>query len=244
MDLALNKNHWGFPISALNSNEPSPYLYQKCIRYHMQYGIDFHHSLVEIAKAHKKNPQGLKYIYYGNPIGKGIVRLFFPGDSEHCSSKGYLQIDEKGNSDAKALIENFENSIISKKGSLLKYKSELSHIIPEQRPIPFPLMIALKLTIHSDVSDLVQYSLIRNRMDQLHISFNFISYQEIGTSIYHIFIPFLHYEDIELKYQAFEEVFSFSSLNNDASRSQFYLGLQDYQTDLLSYVSSCDNSGC
>lgn len=242
------KNIWSFPLNGPNLFQPSSYLYQMSIDYSVNHGIDFHHSLVEIAKIHKNNLHGPRYVYYGSPIGKGMIRLFFPSETSEFENEKYLRIQRDENKEeSKKIISGFKRAIINHENRVLEYKPQYSYFGTKQSATPFQFIFYATLRLKPTFSTTIFQETINSVMNfykDLNEEVNWVVYQEIDKTIFHAFIPFNSYEELDTNLELSQILSKKTDIDSENIRKIFYSQLEDYQTCILSYVSSCDNSGC
>lgn len=239
MDVNQRNFNWGFPLCAPEQNTPSHFLCQASFRYDVNQGITFHHSLVELAKTHQENVNSLKYAYYGNPIGKGLIRFFFP--SKKSTFDQYFEdgIQEKENK----LTLEFKQAIIYKEHSLLKWRPDLSHIINKQPNSPFPYIYNIVLKMHEPCADHFQPVIdqIMNIYSRQFAHSGWVTYQNMQENSFQIFVPLSAYSDLD-KVVGLNEMQQKETALCEIKNS-FYSKVSDYQTYFLSYVSNCSNAG-
>lgn len=242
---------WGFPYLKPNGNEPAKYLYQIELDHEIPPGILFHDSLVSIAQANQKHPQGNTYSCYGTWIGRGVVWLYYPLE-DLSEIKGLLSdeaalVSEHGEEKGKQINQAYRETLITDDKYTLEYVAKYSH--PNLTPEPFPLEYIYYIQFDlDDTADTKEFDIAVEQIIQAHQKsdrgVHWVCYREMDSNKYHVFAPMREFGAMD-EWAGMKEVLSiYDDKQARQIRDTFYAAIQQQKAQIMTFVPSCDNSGC
>ena len=243
---------WGFPFLAPNGSAPSTYLLQVALDHEIGPGILFHDCLVEFAKCHRQHAEGDTYNCYGCWIGKGVVNLYYPKQSIEqiniCSNNEKVITDVLGEEKGKKLLSDFKSTIITDDMTTLQYLPNFSNLLEmsnDTTPFEYIYRIVAK---QKDSSNVIEF---KNMIQEIILltkqkipKLNWVTYVDMNSNDLHIFAPMRSFGEMD-DWSSIADFLRKQKIPGFDSISQIlYSSLIEYKTDLLTFVPSCDNSGC
>lgn len=241
---------WGFPFTKPNSNQPSPYLYQVILDHEIPPGMLFHDCLVSIAESHKQHPRGNTYACYGTWIGKGIVWLIYPmesADDELLDDEASL-CHSLGDEPGKKRYQEYRDTLISEETQVLHYMPELSHPSSKEEQTPLEYIYYRIITCNNNV-DSHQFTSLVQKIISAHKAhpngINWVTYKEPQSNNLHLFAPMRHFGAMD-NWPNLKDVLKVLFGHEEAHqiRQSYYANILDSKTQIMTFVPSCDNSGC
>lgn len=244
---------WGFPYMSPNGTEPSPYVYQINLDHEVGPGILFHDCLVKMANAHKEHQKGSIYSCYGSWIGAGVVWLMYPmneaDEREKALSDEQVLCEVLGEEEGKQTIEAFRSTLISDERKLLKYLPLASNPSSQKEETPMEYIYYAVVQLN-EKSGTAEYQELVSKAIQAHNQhgqgLKWVAYAEEGTDSrkVHLFVPMRKFGDMD-PWQGLGEILNvFGSEEAKTIRDSLLAGVEDYKSYLMTFVPSCDNSGC
>lgn len=243
---------WGFPLLAPNHIEPSQYLYQITLDHEIAPGMLFHDCLVEMATAHLKHPNGARFSCYGSWIGLGLVWLYYPlqsaDDVSNLLPNEQCLMDTKGEIEGKKIYADFISTLSSQDKKVLEYLPDFSNIKIQAADTPFEyvyyIIAQLDNTVVKELSFKNAVKSITAAHNEHKNGLQWVTYQELGTSNVHLFIPMRKLGCMDKWPQLATVLDGKNKSEIYQIRQTLYSGIKAHHNYLMTFVPSCDNSGC
>ncbi|MGW8957634.1 hypothetical protein [Paenibacillus sp. NPDC055715] len=244
---------WGFPYTSPNGTEPSPYMYQIDLNHEVGPGMLFHDCLLKIANAHKEHENGSTYSCYGSWIGEGVVWLMYPLNDadgrEKALSDKEIMYEIYGEKEGKECLEAFASTLISNESKLLKYYPTASNPSKEKEETPLEYIYYAIVRLNEQ-TDTEEYQEMVSKAVQAHNQHSqglkWVTYVEEGTNhrMLHLYVPMRSFGEMD-HWQGLRDILSVYG-SEEAKRiyDSLLSGVEDYKSYLMTFVPSCDNSGC
>lgn len=244
---------WGFPYFSPNGMEPSPYLYQIGLDHEVGPGILFHDCLVKIAEGHRKHEKGRIYSCYGSWIGSGVVWLMYPmnavDERDKALSDEQILSEVFGEEEGKQTIEAFRSTLIKEDHHILKYCPTMSNPSTAKEETPLEYIYYAMVELNEEADGEAYQALIGKAIEahnEHEHGLKWVTYAEENSQSrkFHLFAPMRNFSAMD-NWQGLSEILSVLVKEEaKATRDGLLSGVNDYKSYLMTFVPSCDNSGC
>ncbi|MBE6051739.1 MAG: hypothetical protein E7214_14085 [Clostridium sp.] len=243
---------WAFPYYAPFKKEAAKYIYQVNYDYKAEQGTNVHNYLVKLGEANNAENKDNRYLCYASWIGTGIVWRIHPAEEDFNPD---IVLDDKDilkkhfGEEGEKLYKDFRDSLTMEDKKLLKLVPDFSNLenVEVKEDKPFEVIYYVKISLMKSYKEIESaVKKVVKSANQNHKNLKWVVYKEMADdNTLYLYVASRNFAGLDYIKDIKEILLpEYSDECATSIKEEIYSNIKEYETTLITFTPSCDNSGC